>query len=902
MTINLSNGLTGLSLLGGTGTASFAPQVKTETAAVIKAKKAFTMPATTPPWREKQSGAPVSAQLAAIRRLSSIIDRNTDNSLEKLPDIQTSFTTYKALDRLRVIAERAAMSTIPDSERATLQKLFSKGLDDLQTYMAGAKTDLLTLNFGLPSSRSESIGVQPIDALGKFHGEGVGTVRAAPLAGLAGNEIFSIALARGATTQTVTVDLSLTAQPPTLDSVANALNAAIGATPLLDGNGNPVMDAGGNPQSLWQSRFTVEKTGDSWGLVFNAAGTEQASIDQVNSSDALMIASGRTASGGPTSAQIFRIDDPAASLDPSRLNTINALDGKATTRTRQEAAADKSDGSANDANAVVLSPTSAKAIVTDAEGFSYIVGTTAGDLGTSLSDGADDLFLTKVDSEGRVVWQHGLSAAGTGEGAAVSIAPDGSIIVTGTVSGAFSGGDDSQTDMLVARFTSGGAQTFATAIRAIGNESATAVAAGADGSLYVAGRASTGGGDAVIVRLDAAGKIQERRTIDSGAADGISALAIDASGQLLALTREGANTALRRIDSGSLSTDLGSVSLGAVDARAIAVSDDGQIAVAGATATAVNGAQANGMGGGRDAFVTRIAADFSSASTSYIGAADDERADSVAYMDGALYVGGRTNGALEGVRSGTVDAFVARIAMDSGAVKDVAQWGLASSTAEPVKVSAATGGATALGALGLGRGSLSRPVSAVLSTQTALREGDRFSLRVDGGAARPITIGKDETMANLARKIQLVLGRNGTAASALVAGRQVLRITAQSGHSIELAAGPEGTDALGKLGMAPFRLVASLPRQADAPKVTPGGIFSLDLTDALAIGNAKSAGHALARITAALSMTQTAYRSLYWDANKEAMVNGGAAGGGNAYQQARLAQFQAALTRLSVGS
>ncbi|HKY82932.1 MAG TPA: hypothetical protein VJM09_15850, partial [Sphingobium sp.] len=470
MTINLSNGLTGLSLLGGTGTVSFAPQVKTETAAVIKAKKAFTMPATTPPWREKSLSAPMSAQIAAIRRLSSIIDRNTDNSLEKLPDIQTAFTTYKALDRLRIVAERAARPTTPESERATLQKLFSKGLDDLQTYMAGAKTDLLTLNFSHPSRQSESLGIQPIDASGKFRGEGVGTVRAAPLAGLAGNEIFSVSLSRGATMETVTADLSLTTQPPTLDSVANALNAAIGATPLLDGNGNPVLDAGGNPQSLWQSRFTVEKTGDNWGLIFNTAGTEQASIDQVNSSDALMIASGRTASDGPTSAQIFRIGDPAASLDPSRLSTINALDGKATALAQQETAADKSDGSDNDADAVVLSPTSAKAIVTDAEGFSYVVGTTAGDLGTSLSDGADDLFLTKVDSEGRVVWQNGLGAAGTGEGAAVSIAPDGGIIVTGTVSGAFSGGDDSETDMLVARFTSGGARTFATAIRAVGNE------------------------------------------------------------------------------------------------------------------------------------------------------------------------------------------------------------------------------------------------------------------------------------------------------------------------------------------------------------------------------------------------------------------------------------------------
>lgn len=894
MTINLSNGVIGLSLLSGSGSIAFNDIGAVETPAVIKAKKAFTMPEITPPWK-KPSDVPESAQVAAIRRLASIIDRNSDNSLENLPDIQTAFTTYKALDRLRILAETAAKATTSSTERAALQKIFAKGLGDTQSFMAQAETDLLTLSFGLAARRAESIGIQPVDSSGAVRARGISQMRDAALPGMTGNEIFRIDLTRGTTTETITVDLSQTAQPPTLDSVANALNAAIGATQTLD--------AGGNPVSLWQSRFTVERTGETWGLVFNAKGIERASIDQVNSRDALMIVSGHTPADGPASAQMFRIDDPASTLDAGRLSTINAIDSYATAQAQAKTAAANTDASSKDEPApIVYAGTTARAIATDAQGFSYVVGTTAGDLGSALSDGANDLFLTKVDSEGNAVWQRSLGAAGTGEGAAVTIAANGDIAVVGTVSGAFSGSDDSQTDMLVARFTTDGTQSFATAIRAIGNESATAVAVGSDGSLYVAGRASTGGGDAVIVRLDAAGKIQERRTIDSGSADTITALAIDGSGELLGLGRQGANMSLLRIDAQSLSTDLGSISLGAVDARAIAVSGSGEIAVAGSTSGAVNGAQANGMSGARDAFVTRIAADFSTASTSYIGTADDEQADSVAYMNGALYVGGRTTGALDGSRAGKVDGFVARITAGTGAVEDVTQWGLLTHTVEPVKIAAATGGATALGALGLGRGTLNQTTSAMLSAQTTLREGDKFSLRVDGGAKRTITIGRDETMATLARKIQGITGIRGTATAARANGKQVLRIDARPGHDIELIAGPRGADALAKLDMAPVRLVAAAPKDKDAPRVTPGGTYSLNLDDMLNLSDAKSAGAALARIKSALSMTQSAYRSLYWDANKEAMVNGATAGGGSAYQQARLAQYQAALTRLNTGS
>jgi hypothetical protein len=325
---------------------------------------------------------------------------------------------------------------------------------------------------------------------------------------------------------------------------------------------------------------------------------------------------------------------------------------------------------------------------------------------------------------------------------------------------------------------------------------------------------------------DANGRVQEKQTLNDAGSNSITALTIDNDGQLLALTKNQDQASLMRFDAQSLSTNLGTVALGAVDARALAVSDSGEIAITGATTVATEGTQNNAINGGRDAFLMRVSGDFSSQNTIYIGSGDNDQGDSVAYMNGALYVGGRTNGALEGTKSGTLDGFVARIDLASNSVADVNQWGLIGHTSERVQIAAVSGGATALGALGLARGALNPTISTALSSQTTLKEGDKFSLRVDGGAVRNITIAKDETMATLAQKIQRVLGKNGTATTAKVDGNTVLRVQVNTGHDIELIAGATGKDALAKLGIDPVRLSAPAPKAKMPPRSRPAAYLT----------------------------------------------------------------------------
>jgi hypothetical protein len=897
VTINLSSGLAALSMLSGTNSfTDLGASPATETRAVRAAKAQFTLAATTPPWKEQASTTPESAQISAIKRLSSIVDTTVSTPNAGSSDIQTAFTAYKALAKLSLLATAAARTTTAAAERTSLQAAFGKGLSDLQKFLGQAPSDQVELSFALPTRRAETIGVTPSDPT-KFTGTGILAARDAPLAGLTGTETLSITLDKPGSSDTVTVDLSTTVQPPTLDSVATAINAAITAIPLRNPDGSVVLDTDGNAKPRWLARFQPDKSSGKWGLSVKAPNTaERVSIDQVGAPDALVVATGQTALDSPTVTQIMRFDDVAGAMARKPEATIAALDSAATARAKLTAATPAKGVTATPAT--IRAPTTAQAIATDAAGFSYVVGTTSGDLQSNRSNGTPDLFLTKTDSEGTVVWQRSLGASGATQGAAVSVSASGDITVAGTVSGSFDGAS-SDGDMLVAQYNAQGDEKFATVVHALGADTASAVAVGAGGAIFVGGKSATGGGDAFLARLDSTGKLIERRTIDGGGSESIKALAIGHDGNLLALTNENGDARLRSISATTLATDLGSLSLGHADARAIAVAADGTIAVAGATSSALAGAQVNAMAAGRDGFVSRIDSALSGASTSYIATAGDDQVDSVAFMNGALYAGGRTTGDLVGARRGAVDGFVSRLDASSGAVQSSSQFGQSALRTEPVRIAAASGGDSVLGALGLHRGTLNPENSIKLVAQTSLRAGDEFSLRVQGGAAKKVVIEADDTMATLADRIRRLTGSKATVTTALVSGAMVLRIDAKTGSSIALVAGATDKDALAKLGLDPARLSVPVITPSNAPKVHPGGNFGLALTEALNITTSKDAAASLTVIKNAISTTQTAYRSLYWDAGKAALTNGSTSTAMTPAQSAQLASYKAALARLT---
>lgn len=903
MALNLSSSLAGLSLITGENAFSALAAAATfESRAVRLAKAQFTTPDTTPPWKQAVPSTPFATQVSNVKRMTTIIDKAATGAEAVPDDVQTAFTTYKALDRLRLLAESAAKSTTSDAERKSLQTSFAKGLGQLQGYLTTAPSDKLDLSFGLPTRRAETVKISTPNAYATTF-PGVASARDAALPNLTGQEQFSITLTKPGVTDTVTVDLSTSTQPPTLDSVAAAINAAIQSVPSRDLNGNIELDAEGEAVPRWKLSIKPEKTGDKWGLKLNApSGIEEIAIDEIGAKDALVVATGQTALDAPTKTSILRFDDAAGAMTRKPLSTISAYDRIGTERAALIPATTKTVTVKDVArpSADVAAPTDAKAITTDAQGNSYVVGTTRGELGVHRADGGEDLFLTKLNSEGKVLWQRTLGSAGTAQGAAVTIAPDGGIIVAGTVNGGFDGAT-TDGDMMVARFNANGDETFATVVRAFGADEAKALAVGADGAIYVGGK--SGAGDAFVARINSNGTLAERRTIDTGASERIDAMAIGADGNLLAVMSRDGQASLRKIDAAALANDLGSIDLGTADARAIAVAADGSIAVGGATRAALGGTQVNATGGGRDGFVARIDAGLSGASVTYLATGEDDQVDSLAFMDGELYAGGRTTGAMNGTRQGAVDGFISRIDPASGAIASTTQFGQTALRTEPVRISAAPGGTSVLGSLGLARGTLNPATSGKLVSQTSLRTGDEFSLRVEGGKVKKITIAADETLTSLAAKVRAVLGAKGTVSTPKTGDTSTLRIEAKAGNSIELIAGSADKDALAKLGIEPQRLSVPAVAASGAPKVQPGGTYGLALTDVLDLSSAAGATAALGKIKQAISTSQTAYRSLYWDDGKASLVEGytnrGKGGVGTARVNAQLANYQAALDRLN---
>ncbi|TGX54408.1 hypothetical protein E5A73_08805 [Sphingomonas gei] len=909
----------GLSLLTGdssvftTATTALAFESK----AVRLAKAQFTLAESTPPWKETTKSTSISSQLASILASKTLVDK-TNSGIAILPDdVKTSFTAYKALEKLRVLAEAATVKTATTAQRAQYEKAFAKGMADLQTYLTSAPSDKVNLSFGKPSSTAQSTKLSATQAY-ETKGKGLVKLRSDPLPNLTGQEQFSVKVSRGALAETFTVDLSQGTQPPTLDSLVSQLNSAIKSTVIKDTNGDPVTDAKGDPISRWSASFEPVYSDGKWALKLKTPdGIEQVSLEQIGAKDSLVVATGQTALDAPTATQVFRLNEPDGAATRVTMGTIAALDreataqntmaGKTTNVTTTTVDMDGKIKTATTKTSNVYASTDAAAMVTDAQGYSYVVGTTKGDLGANQSDGDNNLFLTKMDGTGNVVWQRSLGASGSSTGAAVSLGADGSIVVAGTVTGSFNGVTSADGDLVVAKYGTNGDEKFSTVVRSTGTDVAKAVTVGADGSVFVAGRAAAGKGDAFVARIDATGKIADRRTIDSGGTDQINALAIDGDGNLLAVMSQDGNASVHKLSATSLSTDLGSINLGTADVRAIAVAADGTIAIGGATNAALSGSQVNAKSADRDGFVARIDAGLSGASVTYLGSAVDDQVDSITFLGNDLYAGGRTTGDLAAPRRGPTDGFVARIDAATGAVENINQFGQALLRTEPVRVSADVGGGNSISSLGFARGTINPAISDKLTTQTTMRAGDFFSIKADGGAVRKVAIEAGDTLKTIATRMQGMLGASkATVTATVVDGVQKLSITMKPGHELELIPGGTDTDALAKLGIEPQRIATQATLSSSAPKVRPGGNYGMDLSEALNLSTLDNAKVAMKQVEGAISMAQTAYRSLYWDDSKARIVDGvkNTATGrqSTARESAQLANYQAALNRLNSGA
>lgn len=855
---SLANSLAGLSLLSGSNLAGVISPVRVESRAVRAARAQFTLPPVAPVWR--QPGPPTSA--TAVLRLPSLIDRNGQPGLP--PDVATAFTAYRALERLKVLADAGARNP-PNA--AALQERFARGLTEVEQWLASSTGDQLTLSFGRASRRADSVKL-PLAPTSELRGSVVAATRDAPVAGLTGSERFTIILSRPGASDSVSVDLSGTPQPPRLDTIAAAFNQAIAALPKLGADGVPLLDSAGLPLSRYESRFVVVRSEKGWGLELRTGGIEEVGLRDMDARPSLLVAARQAPASSAAPVALGRFDLAASNLQRSALAPLSALD--------LPASAVQPAGRDGTAPPPLLAPLSLAAAVSDGEGFTYAVGTSSGSVGAHVGDGGGDLVLFKLDSRGQQVWQRGLGTSGSASGFSIALAPGGGVVVGGTIAPA------GERDLLVARFGAGGEEEMMTSVRQIGDEVMQGLAVAADGSVVVGGRSASGA--LSLARVASDGKLLERQALDSSAGSQIRGLTLAPGGDLLLLTQDGAEAELRRIAPGALDLAGAPVQSFTLNATSLAVAADGRVAIGGQR--------------GGDGAVALV----DGGATSWTALASEglDRVDQLLFDGGDLFVAGRTQGDLGAPRIGTGDAFLARFDAASGAIETVRQWGRPGAEAGPVVMSLAPAGDSAVHRLGFRNGILNPAESRTLVDQTALRAGDSFRLKVNGGAARTISIAADETAASFAERVSRLIGRSAGRVSVTRSdGAPQLRFEPAPGQRFELLSGPEGRDALAKLGLPPGALIAPPPLADKGPRVRPGGHYGLDLAAGLSVRDTGSARVALERLDNAIATVRAGFRSLYWDETKAALAEGPRrAGKVSPYVAGQLARYQDALNRL----
>lgn len=297
----------------------------------------------------------------------------------------------------------------------------------------------------------------------------------------------------------------------------------------------------------------------------------------------------------------------------------------------------------------------------------YAAGTTKGRLpdapaGSALGDG----YVIKIDTAGNVQWQKQLGTAGTDEWRGIAADSSGNVYVVGFTDGTFPGqtrlGGDS--DAVIARIKADGTLDWLKQIGSTGADFLVGVAVDSSGAAYAVGstygplpgQTLRGSSDAFVVKFRADGTQESLTQFGSAKDDSLTSIVSDGQGGYYL---------------GGWATD------------AVAAGQTAQ--------------------GGRDAAVYRfVPGSGVSWGIQFGSTLDDEVQALTVGTSGALYVGGRTAGALGGQTAlGRIDGFVASLDGAAGTVRWTRQLGTLFEDEIFGLVPHAQGGVTAAGYVSL---------------------------------------------------------------------------------------------------------------------------------------------------------------------------------------------------------
>ena len=864
-------------------------------------------------------------------------------------DYKKLFAAYQALNTLSALANRSAEKGVTDSEIKRLQAAFSKGLNEVNSYVQNLSTDGMRLTTGaVMTSDKSSVGVPK---------NNYGYVTDKIYSGQVDDEVptfqgavsFTMSVKKFGVSTDVTMDLSeMGATPRTMSNVVTFFNDKLEAAGL--DTQFAVERTVGAERTTTVNGQTVKlpPTGDDFALRVKGDSTEALTFTAPAPKPAVYIT---TAAGNPDPDKDTKTDDAVIE------NTLTKYGPGTAGQPGTKVFSDTLEGTVTNVHKTMTGP----------DGSLYVLADVDGATSSQTIKGDQDVALLKYDSAGKLLYARTLGAANTATGYNMAISDDGQVAIAGSVSGGLSGATNGPinsdpagtvTDSFVTLYDAQGDETWTVRRGGMLEDEATAVAFGQDGVVYVGGRtksdipgsatgATAGGYDSYLTGFatDIAGTPKALFTTHFGSEndDTVSGIVVNGS-QVVVASKEGSEAMLRSFDvATSIATedrtflndqevwvtepvtytkaatftagatrDLGTLKGGNIAGLTI---DNGQLYIGGSTtngALTVNNKTA-AASGGSDGFAARVSLDLTSTAQdtlAYYGGTGDDTVTGMAVSNGQAWLVGSAGKDLAGQPTvGDKDGYVAQIDVATGAATWEQRLTGKDGYATPTSVAVDASGASALDVFGLPRGTMDFTQSDKIVSATSARAGDTFQVRTRArGTLTTIKIDADDTLDTLADKIRKATGFAAKVDFASSGNNRTLRISpSQTTSTVEILPGKGGTDVLEALGLKPGIVRNTKTDHGQVVSADgKGPIYGFSLDTSLDLTDVAGRNAATAAMTKALSAVRTAYREMADTANGVKRTDATASsnnvnGPVPAYLTNQIANYQAALNRLTGG-
>jgi hypothetical protein len=881
--------------------------------------------APTPPWSQAQPSQTKLVQLAESG--ANIVDPSTAKL--DMPgagsDYKNLFALYQGLNTLYDVASQASGSNVSSFQLSQLSDAFASGFAQVQQFVSGAPFNKLRVTTGTTAASETSTASTPQQAV-SYDTAALNTTgdSSAVVPAFQGPVVFDVTAQHGSTPITVHMDFSeMGGTPRTMANVLAYLNGKMSAAGAITTFSSNPMPAQPDVIQVGGKSVTVSDGLEQWGLQINTDPLESVRLSAPQTDPAVYIGqvagnqTATTAADGTTTpadaqAQLLKFQAGGATVS-SPNHPAFAAQGQLFT--------DSLGNSVKGVDATACAP----------DGSVYVLANVTSTPSGGAPPGGQDVALLKYDSAGALLFQQDLGSVAGASGLSLAVSADGSkVAVAGETNGALSAdqtpNNTTGPNGFVAVYDSQGQEIWNHANTGVLGTQANGIAFGADGSLYVTGSSLTSAAETagpgspsngLLQVFSPAGTQLSTTTYGSGASQG-AAVAVDGTNVYVAGVENG-DAVVREYDASgpgaptlTAMRDLGSLQGGNVIGVSV---QNGVVYVAGNArggaldnAGAVTGASA---GSGLNAFAATLSAGLAPSGSdqiAYYGGTGDTTATGMAVSSGEVWLTGSVTGSLPGqAQIGARDGFVASLNVASGSADYARRFTGLDGQAAPASIAVAPSGVSVLDQLGLPQGLVDGPVTDLLTAAASVKAGDSFKIAVNGGAPSTITIQATDTMETLATRISQATGFAVNVSASSLTGPTTLQIQPLTPDStLTLLNGPAGRDALSELGLKPGILAQTTTQNGvTKPADGKGKIYGLGLDPTLNLGSSTAISHAMAQITAAMSVLKGAYQDLKTaatPANVLALQKAQATQGqAPAYLTSQIANYQAALNRLTGG-